>query len=64
MGWSDVTGVILAAGRGTRMLGLSNEFPKPLLPIGNVPLLVGHLGCCATSASGGPWWSSGTSARL
>lgn len=43
MQWSDVTGVILAAGRGTRMLGLSREFPKPLLPVGNVPLLVGHL---------------------
>jgi len=31
-------GVILAAGRGTRILPLSNEFPKPILPICNRPL--------------------------
>jgi len=30
---------ILAAGRGTRMQPFSSQYPKPLLPIGNKPLL-------------------------
>lgn len=41
--WRDVTGVILAAGRGTRMQELGSEYPKPLLPICNEPLLVLHV---------------------
>ena len=32
-------GVILAAGGGTRMQPFSNHYPKPLLPILNVPLI-------------------------
>ncbi|MCP5125159.1 MAG: nucleotidyltransferase family protein [Gammaproteobacteria bacterium] len=32
-------GVILAAGRGSRMQVFSDEYPKPLLPVGNKPLL-------------------------
>ena len=31
--------VILAAGKGTRMRGLCERTPKPLLPVANVPLL-------------------------
>jgi len=31
--------VILAAGKGTRMQGLCDELPKPLLPVGNRPIL-------------------------
>jgi dTDP-glucose pyrophosphorylase len=34
-----IIGVILAAGKGSRMYPFSEKFPKPLLPIGNVPLL-------------------------
>lgn len=34
------TGVILAAGRGSRMLPFSEHYPKPLLPIGNKPVIV------------------------
>lgn len=37
---SDLLGVILAAGKGTRMLPFSERFPKPILPIGGKPLLV------------------------
>lgn len=33
-------GVLLAAGKGTRMGGLSDSYPKPMLPIANKPLLV------------------------
>jgi len=36
----DFLGVILAAGKGTRMLPFSEQFPKPILPIGGKPLLV------------------------
>lgn len=32
-------GVILAAGRGTRMTPFSEHYPKPLLPIANQPLI-------------------------
>jgi NDP-sugar pyrophosphorylase family protein len=32
-------GAILAAGRGTRMQPFSTRYPKPMLPIGNRPLL-------------------------
>src|SRR5713226_3053766 len=31
--------VILAAGRGTRMKGLTEELPKPMLPVAGRPLL-------------------------
>lgn len=39
-GSADYMGVILAAGKGTRMASLSESYPKPILPIGNKPLLV------------------------
>ncbi|MFX0197553.1 MAG: sugar phosphate nucleotidyltransferase, partial [Candidatus Hodarchaeota archaeon] len=32
-------GVILAAGKGTRIKPFSNHYPKPILPICNKPLL-------------------------
>src|SRR3954471_19375846 len=32
-------GAILAAGRGTRMTPFGEQYPKPLLPIGNRPLI-------------------------
>jgi dTDP-glucose pyrophosphorylase len=35
----DLTGVILAAGRGTRMHPFSERWPKPILPIMNRPLI-------------------------
>ncbi len=34
-----VVGVILAAGKGTRIYPFSATFPKPILPVGNRPLL-------------------------
>jgi len=34
-----MSGVILAAGEGTRIYPLSNEFPKPILPVCNRPLV-------------------------
>ena len=37
---SDLLGVILAAGKGTRMLPFSERLPKPILPIGGKPLLL------------------------
>lgn len=37
-------GVLLAAGRGTRMEGLCDELPKPLLPIANRPILAHTIG--------------------
>jgi dTDP-glucose pyrophosphorylase len=36
---SAYEGVILAAGSGTRMMALSDKYPKPLLPIFNKPLI-------------------------
>jgi dTDP-glucose pyrophosphorylase len=36
---TELTGVILAAGRGTRMKPFSTRYPKPILPICNKPLL-------------------------
>src|SRR3989304_6145179 len=38
-----IIGVILAAGRGNRMEPLSSKLPKPLLPIGNRPLITYHI---------------------
>lgn len=37
---TDLMGVILAAGKGTRMLPFSTHFPKPILPVLGKPLLV------------------------
>src|SRR5262245_18649668 len=37
---SEIVGVILAGGRGTRMFPFSDHYPKPLLPICNKPLVV------------------------
>lgn len=36
---SDYVGVILAAGSATRILPLSDHIPKPLLPVGNKPIV-------------------------
>jgi NDP-sugar pyrophosphorylase family protein len=36
---SKYTGVILAGGRGSRMAPFSEKYPKPLLPVGNRPLM-------------------------
>jgi NDP-sugar pyrophosphorylase family protein len=36
--------VILAAGRGTRMGAITNEIPKPMLPLGGKPMLEHILG--------------------
>ena len=36
--------VILAAGKGTRMQGLCDELPKPLLPVANRPVLTHTIG--------------------
>ena len=32
-------GAILAGGKGTRMAPFSERYPKPLLPVGNKPLI-------------------------
>lgn len=40
---SPYQGVILAAGRGSRMGPLADHYPKALLPIANVPLLCRHV---------------------
>ncbi|MHC4570455.1 MAG: sugar phosphate nucleotidyltransferase [Planctomycetota bacterium] len=39
MSHKKLIGVILAAGKGTRMLPFSTRYPKPLLPICNKPLI-------------------------
>ncbi|MHB8376485.1 MAG: sugar phosphate nucleotidyltransferase [Dehalococcoidia bacterium] len=42
-GRAPTTGVILAAGRGSRIRPLSDSTPKPLLPICNRPMIAYHL---------------------
>lgn len=34
------SGVLLAAGKGSRMAAFSSDIPKPMLPVGNKPILV------------------------
>ncbi len=36
---SGIVGVILAAGKGSRIQPLSMSYPKPLLPVCNKPLI-------------------------
>ncbi len=43
---SSMYGVVLAAGRGTRMRPLTDRRPKPLLPVGDRSLLAGVLDAC------------------
>jgi dTDP-glucose pyrophosphorylase len=43
MASGDLMGVILAAGKGTRMRPFSEHYPKPILPLGGRPLIVHHL---------------------
>lgn len=40
---NDLVGVILAAGRGTRMAPFSNKYPKPIMPICNRPQMAYHI---------------------
>ena len=40
---SDLVGVILSAGKGSRIDPFNAHFPKPLLPIGNRPIMGHHL---------------------
>ncbi|HSQ00461.1 MAG TPA: sugar phosphate nucleotidyltransferase [Candidatus Dormibacteraeota bacterium] len=42
---APVLGVILAAGKGTRMLPFSERYPKPILPILGKPLLQHQIEC-------------------
>ena len=42
---ADVIGVILAAGKGARMLPFSERYPKPILPILGKPLLQHQIEC-------------------
>ena len=41
---ADIAGVVLAAGLGTRLRPLTEIRPKPLCPVGNVPLVDGAIG--------------------
>jgi glucose-1-phosphate thymidylyltransferase len=40
---SELTGVILSAGKGSRIDPFNTHYPKPLLPIANIPILGHHL---------------------
>ncbi len=40
---NDLMGVILAAGKGTRMHPFSEHYPKPILPVGGKPLVAHQL---------------------
>src|SRR5271163_1888298 len=37
--WPTMKAVILAAGKGTRMGGLTTDLPKPMLPVADKPVL-------------------------
>jgi NDP-sugar pyrophosphorylase family protein len=39
----DLVGVILSAGKGSRIDPFNTQYPKPLLPVGNIPILGHHL---------------------
>lgn len=41
--YTNLTGVIMAAGKGTRMQPFSTDIPKPMLPVCNIPLLEYHI---------------------
>lgn len=38
-----LTGVILSAGKGSRIDPFNAQYPKPLLPIGNLPIIAHHI---------------------
>ncbi len=40
---ADCVGVVLAAGKGTRMHPFSERYPKPILPVGGKPVMVHQL---------------------
>jgi dTDP-glucose pyrophosphorylase len=40
---TSITGVVLSAGKGTRIDPFNAHFPKPLLPVGNRPIMGHHL---------------------
>jgi N-acetyl-alpha-D-muramate 1-phosphate uridylyltransferase len=44
-----VKAIVLAAGRGERMRPLTDTIPKPLLPVGDKPLIVYHLEALASA---------------
>ena len=45
---ADYQGVILAAGKGTRMRPFSEHWPKPILPVLGKPLMVHQLDMMAS----------------
>lgn len=45
---SELMGVVLAAGKGTRMLPFSQHYPKPILPVGGTPLIAHQLDILAS----------------
>ena len=46
---SEFQAIIMAAGRGSRMYPLTENFPKSLLPVGNLPLIWYPLNLLVTS---------------